>query len=36
MHFHDQNFRQSELIRLQKLNNLRKENKLSSNLKWIN
>jgi len=36
MKFHDKNFRESELIRLQKLKNLREQNKLNNNLEWIN
>ena len=36
MKFCDDNFRNSDLIRLQKLTNLQKNNRLDDNLEWIN
>ncbi|MCB9220145.1 MAG: SDR family oxidoreductase [Ignavibacteriales bacterium] len=36
MSFKDKNFRKSNLIRLNNLSNLRNQNKLNSNLEWIN
>ncbi len=35
MNFTDKKFRESELIRLQKIKNLRKQRKLNENLEWI-